>query len=102
MKDVLGMVNHGREMSLVRIVSGCIASRRDTKSAIMIEEGEGRRCFVKRCIVSFSRDHDGSAHRAALKSREADAASMVKVAKAGGRDPIDELFSRQRGVSISG
>ena len=38
----------------------------------------------------------GSAHRVALKAREADAASIVKAAEASGRDPITELYSGKK------
>ncbi len=38
----------------------------------------------------------GSAHRVALKAREADAASIVKAAEASGRDPVAELYSGKK------
>jgi len=38
----------------------------------------------------------GSAHRVALKAREADEASIVKAAKAEDRDPIDDMFSGKK------
>jgi Domain of unknown function (DUF5655)/Domain of unknown function (DUF4287) len=38
----------------------------------------------------------GSAHRVALKAREADAASMVTAAEAAGRDPIDEMYNGKK------
>ena len=38
----------------------------------------------------------GSAHRVALKAREADGASIVKAAKAADRDPIDEIYSGKK------
>jgi hypothetical protein len=38
----------------------------------------------------------GSAHRVALKAREADGASMVQAAKASGRDPVEEMYSSKK------
>jgi hypothetical protein len=38
----------------------------------------------------------GSAHRVALKAREADAASLVKAAEASSRDPVSELYSGKK------
>lgn len=37
-----------------------------------------------------------SAHRVALKAREADGASMVQAAKASGRDPVEEMYSGKK------
>lgn len=37
-----------------------------------------------------------SAHRVALKARDADGANMVRAAKAAGRDPIDEMYSGKK------
>jgi predicted transport protein len=38
----------------------------------------------------------GSAHRIALKAREADAASIVQAAKASGTDPVADLYSGKK------
>jgi hypothetical protein len=38
----------------------------------------------------------GSAHRVALKAREADAASIVKAAETSDRDPVSELYSGKK------
>jgi hypothetical protein len=38
----------------------------------------------------------GDANRVALKAREADAASIVKAAKAAGRDPVEEMYSGKK------
>ncbi len=38
----------------------------------------------------------GSAHRVALKAREADAASLVEAAKASGQDLVAELYSGKK------
>jgi len=43
----------------------------------------------------YSMSH-GSAHRVALKAREADAASIVKAAEASGRDPAALLYSGKK------
>jgi hypothetical protein len=38
----------------------------------------------------------GSAHRVALKAREADGASIVNAARASGRDPVDDLYGGKK------
>jgi hypothetical protein len=43
----------------------------------------------------YSMSH-GSAHRIALKAREADTASVVKAAEASSRDPVAELYSGKK------
>ncbi len=38
----------------------------------------------------------GDANRVALRAREADAASIARVAKASGRDPVDDIYSGKK------
>ena len=64
--------------------------------AIVKESGITKHTDIVAMLKSNYGMSHGSAHRVALKSREADAASMVKAAKAGGRDPIDEMFSGKK------
>jgi len=51
-------------------------------------------------IVAMLKSHygmsHGSAHRVALKAREADAASLVKAAEASSRDSVSELYSGKK------
>ena len=51
-------------------------------------------------IVAMLKSHygmsHGSAHRVALKAREADAVSIAKAAGASGRDPVAELYSGKK------
>ncbi len=64
--------------------------------AIVKESGMTKHTDIVNMLKSNYGMSHGSAHRVALKAREADAASMVKAAKAEGRDPIDEMFSGKK------
>ncbi len=64
--------------------------------AIVKESGLTKHTDMVAMLKSqYSMSH-GSAHRVALKAREADAASIVKAAEASGRDPVAELYSGKK------
>jgi len=64
--------------------------------AIVKESGLTKHTDMVAMLKSqYSMSH-GSAHRVALKAREADAASIVKSAEASGRDPVAELYSGKK------
>ena len=64
--------------------------------AIVKESGLTKHTDMVAMLKSqYSMSH-GSAHRVALKAREADAASIVKSAEASGRDPVSELHSGKK------
>jgi hypothetical protein len=64
--------------------------------AIVRESGITKHTDIVAMLKSQYGMSHGSAHRVALKAREADRASMVKVAKAAGQDPIDEMYSGKK------
>jgi len=64
--------------------------------ALVKESGLTKHTEIVAMLKSrFGMSH-GSAHRVALKAREADAASMVKAAVASGRDLVSELYSGKK------
>jgi Domain of unknown function (DUF5655)/Domain of unknown function (DUF4287) len=64
--------------------------------AIVRESGLTKHTDIVAMLKSqYSMSH-GSAHRVALKAREADAASIAKAAEASGRDPVAELYSGKK------
>ena len=64
--------------------------------AIVKESGLTKHTDMVAMLKSQYGMSHGSAHRVALKAREADGVSMVKAAKATGRDPIDEMYSGKK------
>jgi len=64
--------------------------------AIVRESGLTKHTDIVAMLKSQYGMSHGSAHRVALKAREADAASMVKAAEASGRDPAALLYSGKK------
>jgi len=64
--------------------------------ALIKESGLTKHTEIVALLKSQYGMSHGSAHRVALKAREADAASMVKAAEASGRDPADLLYSGKK------
>jgi len=64
--------------------------------AIVKESGLTKHSDMVAMLKSQYGMSHGSAHRVALKAREADAASIVKAAEASGRDPVAELYSGKK------
>jgi hypothetical protein len=64
--------------------------------AIVKESGLTKHTDMVALLKSQYGMSHGSAHRVALKAREAHAASMIKAAEASGRDPIDEMYSGKK------
>ncbi len=64
--------------------------------AIVRESGLTKHTDIVAMLKSRYGMSHGSAHRLALKAREADAASIVKAAEASGRDPVDDLYSGKK------
>jgi Domain of unknown function (DUF5655)/Domain of unknown function (DUF4287) len=64
--------------------------------AIVKENGLTKHTDMVAMLKSQYGMSHGSAHRVALKAREADAASIVKAAEASGRDPVAELYSGKK------
>ena len=64
--------------------------------AIVKESGLTKHTDIVAKLKSQYGMSHGSAHRVALKAREADAASIVKAAEASGRDPAALLYSGKK------
>jgi predicted transport protein len=64
--------------------------------AIVKESGLTKHTDMVAMLKSQYGMSHGSAHRVALKAREADAAGIIKAAEASGRDPIAELYSGKK------
>jgi hypothetical protein len=64
--------------------------------AIVRESGITKHTGMVAMLKSQYGMSHGSAHRVALKAREADGASMVQAAKASGRDPVEEMYSGKK------
>jgi predicted transport protein len=64
--------------------------------AIVKESGLTKHTDIVAMLKSQYGMSHGSAHRVALKAREADAASIVKAAEAAGRGPIADLYSGKK------
>ena len=64
--------------------------------AIVTESGLTKHTDIVAMLKSQYGMSHGSAHRVALKAREADAASIVKAAEASGRDPAALLYSGKK------
>jgi hypothetical protein len=64
--------------------------------ALIRESGLTKHTDIVALLKSQYGMSHGSAHRVALKAREADAASLVKAAEASGRDPVSELYSGKK------
>ncbi len=64
--------------------------------AIVKESGLTKHTDIVAMLKSQYGMSHGSAHRVALKAREADAASIVKAAEASGRDPAALLYSGKK------
>ncbi len=64
--------------------------------AIVRESGITKHTDMVAMLKSQYGMSHGSAHRVALKAREADGASMVQAAKASGRDPVEEMYSGKK------
>ncbi len=64
--------------------------------AIVKESGLTKHTEIVAMLKSQYGMSHGSAHRVALKAREADAASIAKAAEASGRDPVAELYSGKK------
>ena len=64
--------------------------------AIVRESGITKHTDMVAMLKSQYGMSHGSAHRVALKAREADGASMVQAAKASGRDPVEEMYSDKK------
>ena len=64
--------------------------------ALVKESGLTKHTDIVAMLKSQYGMSHGSAHRVALKAREADAASIVKAAEASGRDPVAELYSGKK------
>ncbi len=64
--------------------------------AIVRESGIKKHTDMVSMLKSQYGMSHGSAHRIALKAREADGASMVQAAKASGRDPVEEMYSGKK------
>src|SRR5260221_4893316 len=64
--------------------------------AIVKESGLTKHTDMVAMLKSQYGMSHGSAHRVALKAREADAAGIIKAAEASGRDPISELYTGKK------
>jgi predicted transport protein len=64
--------------------------------ALVKESGLTKHTEIVAMLKSQYGMSHGSAHRVALKARQADAASLVKAAEASGRDPVSELYSGKK------
>ncbi len=64
--------------------------------AIVKESGLTKHTDMVAMLKSQYGMSHGSAHRVALKAREADAVSIAKAAGASGRDPVAELYSGKK------
>jgi hypothetical protein len=64
--------------------------------AIVKESGLTKHTDMVAMLKSQYGMSHGSAHRVALKAREADAVSIAKTAEASGRDPVAELYSSKK------
>ncbi len=64
--------------------------------ALIKESGLTKHTEIVAMLKSQYDMSHGSAHRVALKAREADAASLVEAAEASGRDPVAELYSGKK------
>lgn len=64
--------------------------------ALVKESGLTKHTEIVAMLKSQYGMSHGSAHRVALKAREADAASLVKAAETSGRDPVSELYSGKK------
>ncbi len=64
--------------------------------ALVKESGLTKHTDIVAMLKSQYGMSHGSAHRVALKAREADAASIVKAAEASGRDPAALLYSGKK------
>ena len=64
--------------------------------ALVKESGLAKHTEIVAMLKSQYGMSHGSAHRVALKAREADAASIVKAAEASGHDPVSELYSGKK------
>ena len=64
--------------------------------ALVKESGLTKHTEIVAMLKSQYGMSHGSAHRVALKAREADAASIVKAAEASGSDPVSELYSGKK------
>jgi Domain of unknown function (DUF5655)/Domain of unknown function (DUF4287) len=64
--------------------------------ALIKESGTTKHTDMVTMLKSQYGMSHSSAHRVALKAREADGASMVQAAKASGRDPVEEMYSGKK------
>ena len=64
--------------------------------ALIKESGTTKHTDMVTMLKSQYGMSHSSAHRVALKAREADGASMVQAAKASGRDPVEDLYSSKK------
>jgi hypothetical protein len=64
--------------------------------ALVKESGLTKHTDIVAMLKSQYAMSHGSAHRVALKAREADVAGMDKAAQASGRDPIKEMYSGKK------
>jgi predicted transport protein len=64
--------------------------------AIVRESGLTKHSEIVAMLKSQYGMTHGSAHRIALKAREADAASIVQAAKASGTDPVADLYTGKK------
>ncbi len=64
--------------------------------ALIKESGTTKHTDMVTMLKSQYGMSHSSAHRVALKAREADGASMVQAAKASGRDPVEEIYSGKK------
>src|SRR5260221_13888 len=64
--------------------------------ALVKESGLTKHTEIVAMLKSQYGMSHGSAHRVALKAREADAVSIAKAAGASGRDPVAELYSGKK------
>ncbi|HYK85404.1 MAG TPA: DUF5655 domain-containing protein [Ktedonobacteraceae bacterium] len=64
--------------------------------ALIKESGTTKHTDMVTMLKSQYGMSHSSAHRVALKAREADGASMVQAAKASGRDPVEDMYSSKK------
>lgn len=64
--------------------------------ALIKESGTTKHTDMVTMLKSQYGMSHSSAHRVALKAREADGASMVQAAKASGRDPVEDMYSGKK------
>ena len=64
--------------------------------ALIKESGTTKHTDMVTMLKSQYGMSHSSAHRVALKAREADGASMVQAAQASGRDPVEEMYSGKK------